>query len=74
MNKRNTVGSLVQKDLNLKLEQGQTVAQIKAMSQSDINTYESYFRTAYAHQLSYSFKDGTVNRYVEKWIKANTTV
>lgn len=74
MNKRNTVGSLVNKDLRLKLEQGWSVGQIKAMSQNSIDSYCLNFRLEYAHLLAYSFKDATVNRYVEKFIKANKTV
>lgn len=63
-----SVASLVFKDLRLKMEQGFTVDQIKAISDGDIESYCLYFRHKYASQLE-AFKDGTVNRYVEQWLK-----
>lgn len=68
-----SVASLVFKDLRSKLEQGFTVDQIKAISDGDIESYTHYFRMKYASQLK-TYKDGTVNRYVEQWIKANKAV
>ena len=67
--KHNSVSGLVTKDLVLKLEQGMTSAQIDTMSKNTIDTYTSYFRATYAHQLGYAFADGTVNRCVEQWLK-----
>lgn len=65
-----SVQSLVNKDLRLKLEQGWTVTQIHEMSQNGIEAYCLSFRFQYASQLR-PYKDGTVNRYVERFIKAN---
>lgn len=65
-----SVGSLVKKDLRLKMEQGWTVDQIIQMSHTGIEAYCLAFRFQYASQLR-PYKDGTVNRYVERFIKAN---
>lgn len=70
---KSTVVALVFQDLRSKVEQGFTVDQIKAISNGDIEAYCLYFRHKYASQLK-TFKDGTVNRYVEQWIKANKAV
>lgn len=73
MTQKNTsVLALVNQDLNTKVEQGFTIDQIKAMSQNDVASYESYFRQTYAHRLNKPFKNGTVNRYLEQWIKRNS--
>lgn len=69
-NTKVTVGSLVNKDLKLKMEQGWTIDQIHEMSQNGIEAYCFNFRHQYASQLE-TYKDGTVNRYVERFIKAN---
>lgn len=68
-----SVLALVFQDLRSKVEQGFTVDQIKTISDGDIEAYCLYFRHKYASQLR-PYKDGTVNRYVEQWLKANKAV
>lgn len=70
---KSTVWSKVYSDLRLKMDQGFTLDQIKAMSQNDIEAYCLYFRHTYGHEVR-QYKDGTVNRYVETFIKANKAV
>ena len=69
-NNKPSVSSLVNKDLRSKMEQGWTIDQIENMSQNGIEAYCFNFRHQYASQLK-TYKDGTVNRYVEQFIKAN---
>ena len=68
-----SVQSLVYKDLRLKLEQGWTLGQIENLSHNEIETYCLTFRHKYASQLR-PYKDGTVNRYIEMFIKSNKAV
>lgn len=72
-NTKSSVWALVYADLRAKLDEGFTLDQIKTISDGDIEAYCLYFRHKYASQLR-PYKDGTVNRYVENFIKTNKVV
>lgn len=55
-------------DLNTKLEAGLTLDKVKFWSEHCIESYCLMFRLTYSHKLP-QFKDATVNRYVEQWLK-----
>lgn len=48
-----------------------TYSKINQQSQYEIDVFCTEFRLDYAHTIPYPFKDATVNRAVEKWLKAN---
>ena len=71
-NKHTTVIGQVFKVLDNKVELGGLTEQnsIQRMSEFNIDSFTTEFRANYAHLINYPFKDSTVNRAVEKWLKA----
>lgn len=71
--KYNTVKAQVNKVLNEVKEQdpNNCYSTIKAISLFTIDTFTSSFRAQYAHLIPYAYKDASVNRYLELWLKAN---
>ena len=74
-NKQTTVKGQVFNHLNTRLELGGTTeySAISNMSQTQIDTFISEFRANNAHLIAYPFKDATVNRAVEQWLKAKAS-
>ena len=72
MTQNNTVIGQVFKVLNERKDLSPTFqSEIVRTSQYEIDQFVTQFRADYAHTIPYPFKDATVNRCVEKWIKAN---
>ncbi len=72
MTQNNTVIGQVFKVLNSRKETDPTTfTDIKNVSQYEIDVFCTEFRLDYAHTIPYPFKDATINRAVEKWLKAN---
>jgi response regulator of citrate/malate metabolism len=73
MNKKTTVYSAVNAKLAKIVEAKGIVdafTTIKNYSEYQVETFCLEFRLEYGHQLR-PYKDGTVNRYMEQWLKAN---
>ncbi len=73
MSKKTTVYSAVNAKLNKIVEAKGIVngfTTIKNFSERQVETFCLEFRMEYGHQLR-PYKDGTVNRYIELWVKAN---
>jgi hypothetical protein len=73
---KTTVRSQVYKVLQAKVELGGVTElnKIVDISNSDIDTFCNEFRTDYAHLIPYSYKDSSVNRYVELFLKTYKAV
>ena len=71
-NKGQTVKALVYKDLQDKLDAGLTVEQIKQVSLTNSAEYEANFRFNLGHLTKGPFKNSTVGRYLEQWIKSKS--
>jgi hypothetical protein len=67
----NTVKYQVETELNRRLELGgeQELYQLEKVSRYNIDTFVSDFRANKTHLIDRPFKNSTVNRYVEKWLK-----
>lgn len=69
---RTTVKGQVFKTLDQRLELGGTTeyGAIEHMSLYNVDNFVNDFRANNAHLISYPFKNSTVNRAVEQWLKS----